>query len=372
MHRFLVRTISNSLLIFFVASFSVSSAHAQSSAASTPDEKTKYLLVGLSFAKKYCVSRGYAVTDNTADWFRQNRIDPTEYASGPKRARIDDLSAKLEADFAQEGEAEVVKMCKEIAISMPQTVQPNSPTWLQSAQKLNDIKIVPDVANPINSVTPPPIMENLNSGIGLFLIGLVIGLIPATIAWRKGLSFWAYWIGGVLFFIVVLPVAIFSKRDENELERRRLARGGSPALDFSSPRRIDDTPAMTALEPNANQPSETSRATFLKWGYLTNGKEHYSSPFLLIIGWVMRIALGISGGAFLGMVVAIYGHPIAGLVAGLLVFMLALASGIRKYGIWKGRCPHCERPVVAAAQPAFNCPICTKRIVIENQTFAAV
>jgi hypothetical protein len=360
------------LLIFFVASFSISSAHAQSSVASTPDEKTQYLLVGLSFAKKYCVSRGYAVTDNTADWFRQNRTDPAEYASGPKRAWIDNLSAKLEADFAVEPEAVVLKMCKEIATSMPQTVQPGSPEWLQSVQKFNGVKIVANDAKPTNSVTPLPIFENLNSGIGLFLIGLAIGLVPATIAWRKGLSFWAYWIGGALFFIVVLPVAIFSKRDENELERRRLALGGNPALDFSSPHRIDDTPPMTALEPKANQPSETSRATFLKWGYIANGKEHYSSPFLLFIGWVLRIALGISGGAFLGMIVAVYAHPIAGLVAGILVFMLALASGIRKYGIWKGRCPHCERPVVAAAQPAFNCPICTKRIVVENQTFAAV
>ena len=39
----------------------------------------------------------------------------------------------------------------------------------------------------------------------------VIALIPATIAQRKGLSFWTYYIFGLILWIVAVPAALMAK-----------------------------------------------------------------------------------------------------------------------------------------------------------------
>jgi hypothetical protein len=45
----------------------------------------------------------------------------------------------------------------------------------------------------------------------IIIAAIMLGLIPAFIARRKGDSFIAYWIFGALLFIVALPVSIFMK-----------------------------------------------------------------------------------------------------------------------------------------------------------------
>ena len=41
---------------------------------------------------------------------------------------------------------------------------------------------------------------------------IVLGLIPAVIAKRKGYPFFGWWVGGALLFIFALPAAILAKR----------------------------------------------------------------------------------------------------------------------------------------------------------------
>jgi hypothetical protein len=57
------------------------------------------------------------------------------------------------------------------------------------------------------------------------LIWLALLFLPPYIAWRKGRSFFGFLVFSILLWIVALPVAIFIKRDEPELERRRFRKG---------------------------------------------------------------------------------------------------------------------------------------------------
>jgi hypothetical protein len=52
---------------------------------------------------------------------------------------------------------------------------------------------------------------------------LVIALVPALIARRKGLGFWTYYAFGVIFWAAAVPVALLLKdkrqaRDESNLQ----------------------------------------------------------------------------------------------------------------------------------------------------------
>ena len=51
-----------------------------------------------------------------------------------------------------------------------------------------------------------------DEGIILVLTAMMLGLIPALIAKRKGYPFVDWWIRGALIFIVALPWALFMKR----------------------------------------------------------------------------------------------------------------------------------------------------------------
>src|SRR5260370_19709396 len=55
---------------------------------------------------------------------------------------------------------------------------------------------------------PPPIPEMLDPFIAL----VIIGLVPATIAKRKGYSFFLFWALGVSLLFVALPLTIFMRR----------------------------------------------------------------------------------------------------------------------------------------------------------------
>jgi hypothetical protein len=59
----------------------------------------------------------------------------------------------------------------------------------------------------------------------LFVLAILIGLIPAYIANKKGRSFFLWWLYGAALFIVALPHAIIMKTDNIMLEREQLASG---------------------------------------------------------------------------------------------------------------------------------------------------
>ena len=55
----------------------------------------------------------------------------------------------------------------------------------------------------------------------LAIIGaILLGLIPAFIAHKKGMSFIGWWIFGALLFILALPLVLTEEPDTEELERR--------------------------------------------------------------------------------------------------------------------------------------------------------
>ena len=59
----------------------------------------------------------------------------------------------------------------------------------------------------------------------ILLLAIVVGLIPAFIAHRKGRSFFGFWIYGALLFIVALPHAIVMRPNQAQLEARLLSDG---------------------------------------------------------------------------------------------------------------------------------------------------
>lgn len=65
----------------------------------------------------------------------------------------------------------------------------------------------------------------LSTPAGFLVSSVLLGLIPAAIAWYKGRSFWLFWLYGTLVFVVALPHAILAHRNERKLEERLLSRG---------------------------------------------------------------------------------------------------------------------------------------------------
>lgn len=57
------------------------------------------------------------------------------------------------------------------------------------------------------------------------VIVVLIGLIPATIARKKGRSFITWWIYGGLLFIIALPHALLLKTDQASIENRLINEG---------------------------------------------------------------------------------------------------------------------------------------------------
>ena len=59
----------------------------------------------------------------------------------------------------------------------------------------------------------------------MFIVAVLIGLLPATIAKGKGKSFGLWWFYGAALFIVALPHALLMKTDSAALEQGQLADG---------------------------------------------------------------------------------------------------------------------------------------------------
>ena len=60
---------------------------------------------------------------------------------------------------------------------------------------------------------------------GMIIVAILIGLIPAAIAKSKGHNFVTWWIFGTLLFIVALPVSLFLKTNLEGLERSKMSEG---------------------------------------------------------------------------------------------------------------------------------------------------
>jgi hypothetical protein len=67
-----------------------------------------------------------------------------------------------------------------------------------------------------------------------FVIAIFLGLIPATIASKKGQNFGAWWIFGTLLFIVALPLAILQKQDIKIIEQQQLQSGDMKKCPYCS------------------------------------------------------------------------------------------------------------------------------------------
>ena len=59
----------------------------------------------------------------------------------------------------------------------------------------------------------------------MFIYALLLGLIPAMIARKKGKSFLLWWIYGSLLFIIALPHSLIMNADQEKIERRKINSG---------------------------------------------------------------------------------------------------------------------------------------------------
>jgi hypothetical protein len=54
----------------------------------------------------------------------------------------------------------------------------------------------------------------------MIFIAVIIGLIPAVIAYNKGKSFLVWWLFGAALFIVALPMSILAKPEDSKVKSR--------------------------------------------------------------------------------------------------------------------------------------------------------
>ena len=60
----------------------------------------------------------------------------------------------------------------------------------------------------------------------ILIIAVLLGLLPAVIASRKGESFVVWWIYGSLLLIVALPHALLKKPNQAAIDQTAIAQGG--------------------------------------------------------------------------------------------------------------------------------------------------
>src|SRR5882762_1847468 len=60
----------------------------------------------------------------------------------------------------------------------------------------------------------------------ILLLAVLLGLIPAAIAQKKGRSFLGFWIYGALLFVVALPHALLMASNAKGIEEQALSAGG--------------------------------------------------------------------------------------------------------------------------------------------------
>jgi hypothetical protein len=59
----------------------------------------------------------------------------------------------------------------------------------------------------------------------ILMVAILLGLIPASIARKKGKSFGLWWFYGAMIFIVALPHALIMSSDKKAVELQQLSEG---------------------------------------------------------------------------------------------------------------------------------------------------
>ena len=61
--------------------------------------------------------------------------------------------------------------------------------------------------------------------INVFKLAIIIGIIPAFIARKKGKNFFLWWFYGTMMFIVALPHALLIKPHNQKAEEKQIQKG---------------------------------------------------------------------------------------------------------------------------------------------------
>lgn len=118
-------------------------------------------------------------------------------------------------------------------------------------------------------------------------------------------------------------------------------------------------------------------ATFHPRGYVEGGKFYPDSTARRAWWWLslpFKIVVYPLALAFFNYFIALIFFPAFVVIGVLEVFALLIWMGggfRKKRGVYEGDCPHCERHFYLAGKLG-NCPICTKRVIVENDQFVAL
>ena len=133
-----------------------------------------------------------------------------------------------------------------------------------------------------------------------FIVLVVLGLIPAFIAKKKGKNFFVWWFFGAILFIVALPLSLMCKSEHAEQDTWSSANGSLPKH-----ARSDTWPSANGNIQFKHLYDGTGIAldTDNQIIYLKNGKLQKSYPFSEIREWKYNVQSGgtIIGGGFRGL-----------------------------------------------------------------------
>ena len=124
---------------------------------------------------------------------------------------------------------------------------------------------------------------------------------------------------------------------------------------------------------------QRTEAKFRRWDYLKFGEVRHGSRFGAICAASWRGLAGFVAAIFMTVAATAF-VPVLGIEIGLGLELasiaIAAASGWARYGIWSGCCPHCQRNInihSGTDRPhPFDCPICKRRVLLEEEIFAAL
>jgi hypothetical protein len=122
------------------------------------------------------------------------------------------------------------------------------------------------------------------------------------------------------------------------------------------------------VECSPAQPNHRTWEYFDLAGYLRGSNPVEAAIVLILKTFVFLLAVAAALPAALF-------HPVLAPI-GLAVIGLALKTGARHYGVWRGDCPHCHNELWVAAKrhdtKEFDCRICLNRVLLKSGRFLGV
>jgi DNA-directed RNA polymerase subunit RPC12/RpoP len=176
------------------------------------------------------------------------------------------------------------------------------------------------------------------------------------------------WVAGVIGLLLAVVIV-------RELEKWLGRRSSDPTSSLSATRKTAFQSIHEAQELETRGPSPL---VYRSWGYVSGGKVYETDVASIVLGGLgtaLRCLFGAVGVLFL--VGVVFGRPLIGLI----MMPLELWAGLlgherRTYGTWSGKCPHCGEAVTVCAKrnemKAFDCQICTKRVLLKDKIFRPV